>query len=76
MESPGAILGITPEQWERVKALFHAVVDLKPDQHTELLDRVCRDDQRRRAVAERRLEGAEASPEFLEAPFPRSRRRL
>ncbi|RPI11771.1 MAG: hypothetical protein EHM65_06775, partial [Acidobacteriales bacterium] len=56
-----------PERWERVKAVYHSVLDQDPGERAAFLDHACRDDRELRREVDSLL--AEASGDsFLERP--------
>jgi serine/threonine-protein kinase len=59
---------MTPERWQRVKAVLHDALELAPEQRTEFLDRACAsDDSLRREVQSILSAGDEVGSSFLES---------
>src|SRR4029434_10208577 len=59
---------MTPERWQRVKAVLHDALELAPGQRTEFLDRACAsDDSLRREVQSILSAGDEVGSSFLES---------
>jgi hypothetical protein len=56
------------ERWQKVKELFDAVVDLKPDARGQFLDAACGTDSALRADVEKLLSSSADADGFLEQP--------
>ena len=54
------------DRWERIKELFHAALELEPEERQSFLDRCCGNDLSLRAEVEMLLESDKRADGFLE----------
>lgn len=54
------------ERWERIKELFHAVLELAADERPSFLERACGNDHELRVEVEMLLESDSKAEGFLE----------
>ena len=59
---------MTPERWRRVETVFHAPLDVAPENRERFLAEACAGDEVLRREVEHLIEGCEAADEFLERP--------
>src|SRR5687768_3641065 len=59
---------MTPERWQRIKELFHAAVELSPEERGAFLDASCAGDAEARAEVESLVAAHEREGEFLSEP--------
>ena len=59
---------MTPEQWQHVKALFHAVLECAPAQRSTFLVEACAGDVTLHKEVESLLAAHEQAGSFIEAP--------
>lgn len=59
---------MTPEQWERLNALFEAAVERKPEERSAFLDEACQGDEELRREVVSLLSERERARSFLEEP--------
>jgi serine/threonine protein kinase len=59
---------MTPEQWQKVKEIFHSALECETGQRRIFLDRACADDQELRAEVETLLAEEAGLGSFIEAP--------
>src|SRR5438105_3507878 len=60
---------MTPERWDKVKALFDAALAKAPSERHALLESACPDDAELRSEVERILADHEGAGSFLEKPL-------
>jgi len=60
---------MTPERWQRIEALFDAVLDRPPGEREAFLERACAGDRALRDEVDSLRAAYEADPGFLEAPL-------
>ena len=58
----------SPDRWQRLEALFHEALELKPGARSEFLDKNCGEDQELRKEVESLLDSAEKPMDFLQKP--------
>jgi serine/threonine protein kinase/TolB-like protein len=58
----------SPDRWQRLEALFHEALELKPAARSEFLDKHCGEDQELRKEVESLLDSAEKPMDFLQKP--------
>ncbi|HET6891886.1 MAG TPA: protein kinase, partial [Pyrinomonadaceae bacterium] len=61
-------LAMTPEHWQRIKALLDAALERKPDERAAFLDRACGDNESLRHQVDSFLISYEQSGSFIEEP--------
>ncbi|HEY4369320.1 MAG TPA: serine/threonine-protein kinase [Steroidobacteraceae bacterium] len=59
---------MTPEEWGKVKAIFHGALDVEPTQRATFLERECGSDAQLRAEVESLLLAHDSSEAFLDRP--------
>jgi eukaryotic-like serine/threonine-protein kinase len=59
---------ITHDSWQRIKEIFQSAQDLRPEQRSVYLDKVCGDDKSIREEVEALLTADEGNDDFLSAP--------
>lgn len=57
-----------PERWRRIEELFHAAVELLPNERGDFLKGACEGDVSLRAEIETLIDGSERAKSFIEAP--------
>lgn len=58
----------SPDRWQRIEALFHEALELKPAARSEFLDRNCGEDRELRKEVDSLLDSAEKPMDFLQKP--------
>ncbi len=57
-----------PEQWRKIKGLFDAALEIKPDKRKKFLDNACAGDAELRGEVEKLLASFEDASSFMESP--------
>lgn len=79
MEIPrivGDIGVMTPERWQRIKAIFHAALERTPEDRAAFLSSGCDGDEQLRNEVESLLESHQKSGEFIDSPAYESATRI
>ena len=66
------VMASSPDRWQRIEALFHEALELKPEARPEFLENSCHGDQELRKELETLLESAEKPIDVLRKPRARS----
>lgn len=57
-----------PERWRLINELFHAAVELPPDERGDFLEGACEGDDSLRAEIEKLIDGSDRAGSFIESP--------